>query len=202
VAIVSILSALCALAEIFSGDAKICLTLEPIQEFIIRFVRNRKDAKAFLRSGEMARLAGVSADTLRHYERKGLISAPRRSSNGYRQYPAEMLERIQLIRRALSVGFTLDELAAIFKTRHRGGVPCRDVRKLAELKLSEIEAQLSEITRLRDQWILLLKDWDDRLAKAQAGEPVHLLETLNFNYDSAGQRSSLLAPRTLNKKRR
>lgn len=180
---------------------KIRLTLEPIQEFIIGFVKNGKDGKAFLRSGEMARLAGVSADTLRHYERKGLIPAPRRSSNGYRQYPAQMLERIQLIRRALSVGFTLDELAEILKTRHRGGAPCRDVRRLAQSKLNEIETRLDEITRLRDQWLLLLKDWDERLAKTEAGEPARLLETLHLD-DRRVARGSPLALPALNKKRR
>jgi len=165
-------------------------------------VRNGKPAKAFLRSGEMARLAGVSTDTLRHYERKGLIPAPRRSANGYRQYPAHLIERVHMIRRAISVGFTLDELAAIFKTRNRGGAPCRDVRQLAESKLNEIETRLKEITRLRDQWLLLLKDWDERLATTRSDEPVHLLESLNFSYESAGQRPSRLAPPALKRKRR
>jgi DNA-binding transcriptional MerR regulator len=62
-----------------------------------------------LRSGELAQLAGVSPDTLRHYERKGLLAAPHRSPNGYREYPASALDRVRLIRRALAVGFTLSD---------------------------------------------------------------------------------------------
>ncbi|MDQ3744132.1 MAG: MerR family transcriptional regulator, partial [Acidobacteriota bacterium] len=73
-----------------------------------------------LLSGELARLAGVSTDTLRHYERKGVLPKPRRLGNGYRKYPTNSVERVRLIRRALSVGFTLDELGKFLKARDRG----------------------------------------------------------------------------------
>ena len=69
--------------------------------------------KEFLNSGELAKSAGVSTDTLRHYERKGVLTRPLRGRNGYRQYPASALDRVRLVRRALAVGFTLDELAGI-----------------------------------------------------------------------------------------
>nr|MDQ5839375.1 MerR family transcriptional regulator [Acidobacteriota bacterium] len=86
--------------------------------------------KEFLRAGELARAAGVSTDTLRHYERKGVLACPRRSANGYREYPADALARVRLVRRALAVGFTLDELARILRARERGVAPCREVREL------------------------------------------------------------------------
>ena len=73
--------------------------------------------KSFYRSGELAELAGVSTDTLRHYEYKGVLAHPLRKTNGYRQYPASALPRVRLIRRALAVGFTLDELAAVLHVR-------------------------------------------------------------------------------------
>lgn len=60
---------------------------------------------------------------MRHYERKGVLAVPRRSRNGYREYPAEALERVRLVRRALAVGFTLDALARILKERARGRAP-------------------------------------------------------------------------------
>lgn len=167
----------------------------------MNLVKDDKETKTFLRSGDMARLAEVSADTLRHYERKGLIPAPRRSANGYREYPVEIIERFRLIRRALSIGFTLDELAVIFKARRKGKAPCRDVRQLAQKKLSEIETRLDEITRLRDQWLLLLEDWDARLAKTEADEPARLLETLSLG-DGAFERISPLVPVALNRKRK
>ena len=85
--------------------------------------------KAFLYSGELARLTGVSTDTLRHYERRGLVPRPSRSNSGYRQYPLEVADRVRLVQRALAVGFSLDELARILRERDKGKAPCREVRR-------------------------------------------------------------------------
>ena len=99
------------------------------------------------RSGEIARNAGVSVDTLRHYERRGLLPKPRRLDNGYRIYPPEALERVLLIQRALSVGFTLDELEKLLRARDRGHPPCLEVRSIAARRLREVEQQLATRTR-------------------------------------------------------
>lgn len=132
----------------------------------------------YLRSGELARMAGVSPDTLRHYERKGLLAAPRRSANGYREYLAADLDRVRLVRGALGIGFTLDELARILKVRDRGGAPCHEVRALAGRKLNEVEAQLDELASLRELLRGLLKNWDALLAKSLPSERAGLLELL------------------------
>jgi DNA-binding transcriptional MerR regulator len=68
-----------------------------------------------MRSGGLARLTGVSTDTLRYYERLGLLPKPPRTGGGYRDYPTTSLERVRLIRRAMSVGFSLSELTTILK---------------------------------------------------------------------------------------
>jgi DNA-binding transcriptional MerR regulator len=130
-----------------------------------------------LRAGEAARLAGVSPDTLRHYERKGLLH-PRRAANGYREYPRRAIERIRLIRSALAIGFKLDDLERIFKIRDAGGAPCRQVRELAAAKLVELEALVRELTEVRDAMRALLKVWDRRLTAAPENEPARLLESL------------------------
>lgn len=130
-----------------------------------------------LRSGELARLAGVSPDTLRHYERKGLLS-PRRSRNGYREYSIQMLDRVRLIRRAISVGFTIDELASILKTRDQGQAPCRQVHKMAQAKLADVEMQLRELEAVRDDLRSILADWDERLAKVSDNQRAGLLDAL------------------------
>ena len=135
--------------------------------------------KRFYRSGELAELAGVSTDTLRHYERKGVLARPLRKANDYRQYPASALQRVKLIRRALAVGFTLDELAAVFTVRDRGGAPCREVRMLAAAKLADVETRLCEMVKLRDELRAVLKDWDIRLEHRAPGQRAHLLESLN-----------------------
>lgn len=132
----------------------------------------------FFSSGKLASLLGVSADTLRHYERKGVLARPRRGSNGYREYPPEALERLQLIRRALAVGFTLDELAGILQIRDRGGRPCAEVRELAASKLTDVETRLRELRQVRDELRATLQDWDTRLARRGAGERARLLEHL------------------------
>jgi len=142
------------------------------------FVIGRSTNESFLRAGELAKACGVSTDTLRHYERKGVLPVPLRASNGYRQYPARSLDRVRLIRKALSIGFTLDELARILKVRDRGGAPCRQVRELAASRLSRIEEQLREMMGLRDELRALLRDWDDRLSARESGEPIGLLESL------------------------
>lgn len=131
-----------------------------------------------LRAGELARRVGVSKDTLRFYERKGLLPEPDRLSNNYRVYPPEAVERVLWIRRVLDAGFTLDELARILAERERGGAPCRQVRQLAADKLAGIENQLRELGSLRDGLREMLADWDRRLAETGPGERAGLLESL------------------------
>jgi DNA-binding transcriptional MerR regulator len=136
-------------------------------------------AKArYLQSGELAKAAGVSPDTLRHYERKGVLARPRRAANGYRQYPPEALARVLLVRRALAVGFTLDELARVLSVRDRGAAPCKEVRALAAAKLAEVEERLAQLIELRDELRATLKEWDGRLSKTPDGGRAGLLESL------------------------
>src|SRR5436309_15524448 len=111
---------------------------------------NASPAGSVWRVGALAKASGVSADTLRHYERKGLLPFIRRSSNGYREYPPQALDRILLVRPALALGFTLAELASILKVRYRGAAACREVRAIAVSMLSELEIQLQELLAPRD----------------------------------------------------
>lgn len=150
---------------------------------------NQKSQRGIFSSGELARLAGVSADTLRHYERKGVLARPRRALNGYREYPVEALERVKLARRALAVGFTLDELSGILGVRDAGGAPCHDVRVLAAEKLSDIESRLSDLMAVREELRNTLRQWDVRLSEVEPGTRVGLLETLG-----ASQASKSLIP--------
>jgi DNA-binding transcriptional MerR regulator len=154
------------------------LTLELIRQFTIFIVRNEFTNKGFLRAGELAQATGVSTDTLRHYESKGVLTKPRRSRNGYREYPTEALARVRLVRRALAVGFTLDELAQILKERDKGGVPCRAVRTLAAEKLRHIEAQIGELVFVREELRVTLANWDSLLAGKNVVERAGLLEAL------------------------
>ena len=155
----------------------------------------------FLKSGDLAKSAGVSTDTLRHYERKGVLARPRRGTNGYRQYPSTALARVRLVRKALAVGFTLDELAGILRVRDSGGTPCHEVRALAAAKLEQVESQLSDLISLRDELRTTLKDWDGRLKQKPTGARAHLLEALAAQ-DSNGTKSSRRFPSPLRPKKK
>jgi len=157
-------------------------------------------ANGVWRVGELAQAAGVSTDTLRHYERKALLK-PKRSTNCYREYPAHALERVQMIRQALAIGFTLDELAEIFKVFDHGGAPCHDVRDLAAKKLGEIERHLQEVTALRYELREALADWDTRLAKTTRGQRANLLKTLTARQNVQRLSSSLLLRKSKPKKK-
>ena len=133
---------------------------------------------AYLRSGELALRAGVSADTLRHYERMKLLAAPRRSAGNYRMYPPDALDRVRLIRRALGVGFSLAELVKILKVRDGGGAPCREVKRLLEQKLHEVNEQISELIAMREHLGTVLEAWERRLNGTPEGKPARLLESL------------------------
>ena len=137
-----------------------------------------RDPRNSMRSGELARLCGVSTDTLRHYERVGVLARAPRTKSGYRQYPPSALDRVRLVRRAISVGFTLEELARVLRIRDKGGAPCRQVRDLALSKLEEVERRLEGLTHVRDHLQTLLKDWDERLGRTAPGQRAGLLESL------------------------
>ena len=131
-----------------------------------------------LRTGEVAKTCGVSADTVRHYERLSLIPPAIRSENGYRHYPAETIGRVRLVRRAVALGFTLDELSRILRQRDSGRPPCREVRALAARKLADLDRRLSELAALRDTLSATIVSWDALLATTPAGQRAGLLDSL------------------------
>jgi DNA-binding transcriptional MerR regulator len=131
-----------------------------------------------LRSGELARLASVSTDTIRHYERLGLLSAPTRTPANYREYPAQAAQQVRLIRNALAMGFSLKELGRILKIRAEGGAPCQEVRRMAQEKVAGLDRQIDELARYRDHLRRILGDWDQRLSRTGKSERARLLEAL------------------------
>ena len=131
-----------------------------------------------MRSGELARLAGVSTDTLRHYERLGILPKPHRTNGGYRNYPAHSLDRLRLIQGALSIGLSLPELTTILGMRDRGQLPCQQVRTMAGQKLNEVDRQIKDLLLMRDYLQRTLKTWDGRLKRTRDGKPARLLENL------------------------
>ena len=99
--------------------------------------------------GKVADAAGVGIDTVRFYERAGLLNKPRRTASGYRLYAAADVGRLRFIRRAKTLGFSLDDIAELLRLNDGGGRRGA-VRALASRRLAEIEQKLTELSRMRD----------------------------------------------------
>jgi DNA-binding transcriptional MerR regulator len=128
--------------------------------------------------GQVAQLTGVTRDTIRYYERLGLLPRPVRTPAGYRQFPATAVNRLALVRNAQRFGFTLREIAGFLRVRDSGGKPCRDVRAAAQRRLDAVEQQIAELVAMRDRMSRTLENWDVTLARTPADLPARLLETL------------------------
>jgi MerR family transcriptional regulator, copper efflux regulator len=108
------------------------------------------------RIGEVSRILGIGMDTLRYYEKRGLLPPVSRTSNGVRLYDEKDLSRLRFIRRAKTMKFTLDEIATLLVLREGPQQARDDVRELARRKLAEVEARLKELDALRQELRLLV----------------------------------------------
>jgi len=98
-----------------------------------------------LRTGEVARRAGVKTGTVLYYEKLGLIPAPPRSAAGYRQFPVETVRVVRFIKRAQNLGFSLREIRELVGLSPESGNTCGDVRDNAARKLKEIEGRMRQL---------------------------------------------------------
>ena len=131
-----------------------------------------------LRIGQLAKLARVSTDTIRYYEKIGLVPKPARTSAGYRQYSESATERVRLVQNALRFGFTLKQIGAFLGVRRGGGAPCKQVRAAATQILDAMDRQIAELTASRETIKETLTLWDQRLSETPEGQPARLLEAL------------------------
>ncbi|HUF48594.1 MAG TPA: heavy metal-responsive transcriptional regulator [Vicinamibacterales bacterium] len=115
------------------------------------------------RIGELAARTGLSADTLRYYERAGLIDAPARTSGGFRLYDEHDAARLTFIRRAQAVGFSLDDIRDLLQADVSGDVRCRQVRTLITTRLSKVDERLAELRAFRRSLIEARRRCDEAL---------------------------------------
>ncbi len=99
--------------------------------------------------GALARRAGVGVETVRFYEREGLLARPIRPGRGYRKYPESAIERIHFIRHAQSLGFSLEDIAGLLALRLTAGASCAAVRGRAAAKLADVEARIAKLEEIR-----------------------------------------------------
>jgi len=113
---------------------------------------------------KLAERAGTSADTLRYYERIGLLPEPARSPSGYRLFDDDALDRLRFIKGAQRLGLRLEEISELLVIREGGLCPCGRTRQLLDDRLVLLEAELAELSHLRDEIRLMLE--------APASDPV------------------------------
>src|SRR5437879_3336618 len=109
--------------------------------------------------GQLARLAGVKPDSVRFYERSGLLPRPERTPSGYRVYQDAALKQLRFIKKAQALGFTLDEVKRILGLRGQGKQTCRCVVAMAEATLSETRDKLDQLQNFHDDLSRNLKVW-------------------------------------------
>lgn len=107
--------------------------------------------------GEVARKAGVGVETVRFYEREGLLDEPERRASGYRQYDPEAIAVLRFIRRAKELGFTLKEIKGLLVLRLDASATRAEVRQQAKAKVADIEARIADLQRMRDVLLNLIK---------------------------------------------
>ena len=101
-----------------------------------------------MKIGQVAAEAGVSIDTVRFYERRGVLPAPARTASGYRIYPEQTVARLRLARRLQDLGLTLDEIAGALRAHDEGRASCQAQRWRLEAALERVESKLAELARL------------------------------------------------------
>jgi DNA-binding transcriptional MerR regulator len=125
--------------------------------------------------GELARQGGVSIQTVRYYERLGLLKRPERKPSRYRVYAEDDGHRLQFILHAKTLGFTLDEIKHILDLREKQTCPCGEVRRIGEERLLQLDAQIAELTTFRNQLAGAVSQWKKAPDTAPSGDAICVL---------------------------
>ena len=123
--------------------------------------------------GRLAKQAAVGIDTVRFYERRGLLPEPSRTASGYRLYSDDTIARIRFIRRAKSLGFSLDEIGNLLELHDRGGRKSA-VKQITQRKLEQINARIADLSRIRD----VLRELESECSGAGDINGCPIIETL------------------------
>jgi MerR family mercuric resistance operon transcriptional regulator len=123
-------------------------------------VKARPSSGRALKIGEVAKASGIGIETLRFYEKSGLLDQPSRTESGYRLYDSDVLTRLDFIKRAQVLGFSLDEIRKIIADRRAGQSPCAEVREIVRHRLAELDERMREMKRYRNELAIALTQWD------------------------------------------
>ncbi len=112
--------------------------------------------------GDVAERTGLTAPTIRYYESIGLLAPAPRSATGYRRYSETTVEELRFIRKAQSLGFSLEEIGEILKLSRAGDTPCSHVLDLSRRHLTAVDERMQQLARFRDQLAAELAKWDGK----------------------------------------
>ena len=118
------------------------------------------EGRRMLKIGDVSKRSGIGVEALRFYEKSGLLDRPSRTFSGYRVYGEEVLERLAFIKRAQTLGFSLEEIRQIVDDARKGQSPCDEVREIVRRRMEELDERLRELRRYRQELKGTLEEWD------------------------------------------
>lgn len=142
------------------------------------------DAAGRIAIGALSRHTGTNVETVRYYERVGLLPAPARSSGGYRLYGTDHLKRLSFIRRARALGFSLAEVRKLLTLADERRRPCSEVRAVASAHLEDVKGKIADLRRME-------RVLEETVARCEAGGGSHcaVIDALYTDIDSDGRRT-------------
>jgi DNA-binding transcriptional MerR regulator len=144
------------------------LTLEHAPGFSVEDMSTTTTVQRGLRVAELATEAGLSPDTIRYYERAGLLPPPERTPSGYRLYSATALDRLRFIQGAQRLGLRLREIRDLLAIRDTGTCPCDPAEQLLRRRLAELDAEMTRLAALRTELVAMV----EALPAADCPDPV------------------------------
>lgn len=140
-----------------------------------------------LKIGEVSRLSGIGVETLRFYEKSGLLKRPARTGSGYRMYDGEALERLAFIKRAQVLGFSLNEIKQVIAEKDAGQSPCAAVREVVRRRLHELDERMAQMRLYRRELAAALAEWDEA-GDAREGHICGLIEGTDIKHPMSSER--------------
>ncbi len=142
-----------------------------------------------LKIGEVSLSSGIGIEALRFYERSGILGRPARTASGYRVYDPNVLDRLAFIKKAQTLGFSLDEIRRIINESNAGESPCAEVREIVRRRLTEIDKHLRDLRRYRKELAATLEEWDGK--GAADGDICGLIENSKMEAESVAAEPAL-----------
>ncbi len=151
-------------------------------------------ARSSLKIGEVSQASGIGIEALRFYERSGILGKPARTASGYRVFDQSVLDRLAFIKKAQTLGFSLDEIRRIIAESNAGESPCAEVREIVRRRLKDIDKHLRDLRRYRRELAATLDEWDAQ--GAADGDICGLIENSKMEAESGAAEPVLRRKKT------